>query len=130
VSVLPEDVRALFEGANQAHVATLMPDGSPHSVPVWVGVEEGRVAFLTSPNSRKGRNLERDPRVCVSLTDAERPFTMAQVRGRVVERWDDAAAWEVIDRISRKYTGGPYAVRTDRTLYLIEPEHAWAQAIG
>ena len=30
----------LFEGANQAHVATLLPDGSPHSVPVWVGVEE------------------------------------------------------------------------------------------
>ena len=124
------DVRTLFEGANQAHVATLMPDGSPHSVPVWAGVEGDRVAFLTSPDSRKARNLERDPRVCVSITDAENPFAMAQVRGRVVERRDDDAAWRVIDRISRKYTGGPYPLRTDRVLFLVEPEHAWAQAFG
>lgn len=125
---LPDDVRPLFEGPNYAHLATLMPDGSPHGVPVWVGVEGERVAFLTSPGSRKARNIERDPRVCVSVTDAGNPFAMAQVRGRVVERRDDAAAWEVIDRISRKYTGGPYAVRTDRALFLIEPEHTWAWA--
>lgn len=130
MTVLPEDVRALFEGANQAHVATLMPDGAPHSVPVWVGVEGDRVAFLTSPGSRKARNIGRDPRVCVSITDAGNPFSMAQVRGRVVERRDDTAAWEVIDRISRKYTGGPYLPRTDRELFLIEPEHAWAWAAG
>lgn len=130
MSGLPEEVRALFGGANQAHVATLMPDGSPHSVPVWVGVEGNRVAFLTSPGSRKARNIERDPRVCVSVTDAENSFAMAQVRGRVVEHRDDRAAWEVIDRISRKYTGGPYGVRTDRELFLIEPEHTWAWAAG
>ena len=93
-------------------------------------MEGDRVAFLTSPDSRKARNLERDPRVCVSITDAENPFAMAQVRGRVVERRDDDAAWEVIDRISRKYTGGPYPLRTDRVLFLVEPEHAWAQAFG
>ena len=124
------DVRALCEGANQAHVATLLPDGSPHSVPVWVGVEGECVAFLTSPDSRKARNIERDPRVCVSITDAENPFAMAQVRRRVVERREDDVAWEVIDRISRKYTGGPYPLRTDRALYLIEPEHALAWAAG
>jgi PPOX class probable F420-dependent enzyme len=119
---LPADVRILFENANQAHVATLLPDGAPHSVPVWVGVEGDRVAFLTSPNSRKARNLERDPRVCVSVTDADRPFTMAGVRGRVTERLEGDAAWQIIDRISRKYTGGPYPVREDRVVFLIEPE--------
>jgi Pyridoxamine 5'-phosphate oxidase len=45
---LPDDVRALFDGANYAHVATLMPDGSPHTVPVWTGVEDDRIAFLTA----------------------------------------------------------------------------------
>lgn len=130
MSELPTDVRALFEGSNQAHVATLMPDGAPHSVPVWVGVEVDRIAFLTSPGSRKARNLDRDPRVAVSITDADQSFTMAQVRGRVVERREDETAWEVIDRISRKYTGQPYPLRTDRVLFLIEPEHAWGQAFG
>jgi len=57
---LPDDVHALFDGPNYAHVATLMPDGAPHSVPVWIGVEAGRVAFLTSPGSRKARNLAHD----------------------------------------------------------------------
>ncbi len=83
VTELPADVRALFEGPNYAHVATILPDGGPHTVPVWVGLEEGRVVFLTSPMSRKARNLEHDPRVAISVIDRENPFVMAQVRGRL-----------------------------------------------
>jgi PPOX class probable F420-dependent enzyme len=127
---LPDDVRALFDGPNYAHVATLMPDGAPHSVPVWVGVEAGRIAFLTDPASRKARNLERDARVAISVTAHDHPFTMAGVRGRVTGRLEGDAAWEVIDRISHKYTGGPYPLRTDRVVLLVEPERAWAQAYG
>jgi PPOX class probable F420-dependent enzyme len=127
---LPDDVRALFDGPNYAHVSTLMPDGAPHSVPVWIGVEDGRIAFLTSPGSRKARNLGRDPRVAISVTAHDQPFTMASVRGRVSEPVEGDAAWEIIDRISHKYTGAPYPLRTDRVVFLIEPEHAWAQAFG
>jgi PPOX class probable F420-dependent enzyme len=130
MTALPDDVRALFEGPNYAHVATLMPDGSPHSVPVWVGVEGGRIAFLTSPRSRKGRNLDRDERLAISVTAHDQPFTMAGVQGRVAERLEGDAAWAVIDRISHKYTGGPYALREDRVVFLVEPEHAWAQSVG
>jgi PPOX class probable F420-dependent enzyme len=129
MSSLPDDVRALLEGPNYAHVATLMPDGSPHSVPVWIGVEAGRVAFLTSPDSRKARNLERDPRVAISVTAHDRPFTMASIRGRA-QRVEGDAAWEVIDRIAHKYTGQPYPLRTDRVVFLVDSEHAWAQAFG
>ena len=128
-SRLPDDVRALFQGRNIAHVATLLPDGAPHSVPVWAGVEGDRIAFLTSPNSRKGRNLGRDPRVSISITDANAPTTMAQVRG-VAERLEGDAAWEVIDRISHKYIGAPYPLREDRVVFLVEPERAWAVAFG
>ena len=122
---LLDDVRALFEGANIAHVATLLPDGAPHSVPVWVGLEGDRIAFLTGPGSRKARNLELDPRVSISVTDNERPFVMAQIRGRVVERMEGDPAWAVIDRLSDKYIGAPYPVREDRVIFLVEPEHAW-----
>jgi PPOX class probable F420-dependent enzyme len=127
---LPDDVRALFAGPNYAHVATLMPEGGPHSVPVWVGIEAGRIVFMTSPRSRKARNLEHDARLAISVTAHDQPFTMAGVRGRVAERLEGDAAWEVIDRISHKYIGGPYPLRTDRVVYLVEPEHAWAQAVG
>jgi PPOX class probable F420-dependent enzyme len=127
---LEPGVSALLEGAPIAHVATLMPDGAPHSVPVWVGLEDGRLAFLTSPDSRKARNLDRDPRLCVSLTKEHDPTTMAQIRGRVVERRDDDDAWRVIDRISEKYIGAPHPVREDRVLYLVESDRSWRESFG
>jgi PPOX class probable F420-dependent enzyme len=127
---LPADVRALFEGTNIGHVATTLPSGSPHSVPVWVGIERDRVAFLTGPGSRKARNLERDPRLAISITRQDRPYEMAQVRGRVAERLEGDEAFEVIDRLALKYTGQPYPLRSDRVVFLVEPERAWAQTFG
>lgn len=124
---LPDDVRVLFDGENIAHVATRMPDGSPHSVPVWVGVEGDLVAFLTAPGSRKARNLDGDPRIAISVTDRDQPSAMAAIRGRVVERVDGDAGWAIIDRIAHKYLGGPYPLREDRVALLVEAEHASAQ---
>jgi PPOX class probable F420-dependent enzyme len=127
---IPEAVRALLDGPNYAHVATVLPDGGPHSVPVWVGLEGNRIAFLTSPGSRKARNLRHDPRVAISVTDRAQPYSMAQVRGRVAERVEGDAAWAIIDRTSTKYTGGPYPLRSDRVVFLVEPEHARAYNFG
>ena len=123
MSEMPDDVRRLFSGANTAHLATLLPDGAPHSVPLWVDLEGDQIALLTSANSRKGRNLDRDPRVAISVTDKDQPFVMATVRGRVAERVEGDRGWQIIDRIAQKYIGGPYPQRTDRVVYLIEPEH-------
>jgi PPOX class probable F420-dependent enzyme len=130
VTALPDEVRVLFDDANTAHVATLMPDGAPHSVPMWIGLEGGRLAFLTDPSSRKARNLDRDPRVAISVTAHDRPFAMATVRGRVAQRLEGDAAWIVIDRLAHKYTGGPYPRGFDRVVFLVEPELAWAQTYG
>jgi PPOX class probable F420-dependent enzyme len=130
MTALPPEVRALFDAANTAHVATLMPDGAPHSVPMWVGVEGERIAFLSSPDSVKARNLRRDPRVSLSITDAARPHAMAQVRGRVGETLDGDPAWAIIDRIAHKYIGAPYPLRADRVVFLVDAERAWAQAFG
>jgi PPOX class probable F420-dependent enzyme len=129
MTALPDDVRPFFEGTNIAHVATLMPDGAPHSIPVWIGVEGDRIAFLTGPTSRKALNLERDSRVAISIVDRENPYALAYVRGRV-ERVEGDEGWAIIDRISEKYTGGPYPLRSDRVAFLIEPVHARAQSFG
>ncbi len=130
ITTLAGGARRLLDEPNMAHLATIMPDGSPHSVPLWIGVEGDRVAFLTGPGSRKARNIERDPRVSISVTDRQQPFAMAQVRGRVVERLDGTEAWTIIDRISVKYTGAPYPQRTDRVVFLVEPEHVRDMAYG
>jgi PPOX class probable F420-dependent enzyme len=121
---LKEAVITLLEGANYAHLATIMPGGSPHSVPVWVGMERGHLAIQTSPGSRKARNIAHNPRVALSVTLRAQPFTMASIRGRVVARLEGDEAWSIIDRLSVKYTGSPYPQRSDRVVFLIEAEHA------
>jgi len=125
---LPENVRALFERANFAHVATVLPSGAPHSVPVWVTLEDGRIACFTQPQSRKARNLAADPRVAISIVDHEQPYRMAQVRGRVVETVTGDAALEIMDRMSMRYTGKPFPFRSGIAL-LVEPEKVSAMEL-
>jgi PPOX class probable F420-dependent enzyme len=52
-------------------IGTVRPDGSPHAAPVWGLWIDGAVVFSTSPESRKGRNLARDPRVVVHLESGD-----------------------------------------------------------
>ena len=125
--MLEPDVRRVLDGTSIAHLATVGPDGAPHSVPVWVGTHGDRIVFLTGPGSRKARNLRRDPRVALSVAPAENPFEPVVVRGRVVEWLDGDAAWEIIDRLSEKYIGAPYSRDLERVVAVIEPER---QTVG
>jgi PPOX class probable F420-dependent enzyme len=120
---LEDGVRALLERPNFVHVATVLPDGGPHVVAVWAGVvEDDRVAFFSQPASRKGRNLERDPRVAMSVVDFDEPYRTAQLRARVVETRDGEAGLEVMDELSVRHTGKPFPYRQGR-LYVCEVEH-------
>ena len=111
----------MFEGRSFGHLATLMPDGSPASVAVWVALEGDRLAWFTQPGMLKARNVERDPRVAVSIVDEQNPYFTARIRGRVVETLDGDAALEVIDRMAMRYTGEPFPMRSGR-VFLVEPE--------
>lgn len=113
----------LTTGRNFAHLATLMADGSPHSVTVWVDVEDDRVVFFTQPGSLKARNVARDPRVALSVVDGENPYRTGRVRGRVVATREGDAALAVMDRMARRYTGADFPMRSG-VLYEIEVEHS------
>jgi PPOX class probable F420-dependent enzyme len=126
---LPDHVRELFERANFVHVASVLPNGAPHSVPVWAGIEDDRIAIFTQPSSRKARNLAADPRVALSVVDHEDPYQMAQVRGRVVETVEGDAALAIMDRMSVRYTGRPFPYRQGIAL-LIEPERVQSMKLG
>jgi PPOX class probable F420-dependent enzyme len=130
MTTLDAEARALFAGPNIAHIATLLPDGGPHSVPVMVDIEGDHLAFFTSPRSRKGRNLAADDRIAISVTDRGNPVRSALARGRVVRRIGGDAGWEIVDRIFAKYTGGPYPRREEREAFLIEPTHVIVPTFG
>lgn len=131
MSLSPE-VRELLERPNYVHLATLMPDGSPHSVVVWAGMEGDLIAVYTaSTDSLKARNMLADPRVALSVVDMDDPYRTARVRGRVVETRHDDEALAVMDRMSIQYTGNPFPLRgPGGILFLIEPERSAHAKLG
>ena len=44
---LSNEIKALLDRPNFAHLSTLMPDGAPQSVPVWVGREGDRILICS-----------------------------------------------------------------------------------
>jgi PPOX class probable F420-dependent enzyme len=115
---LSDDVKSLVRGANFAHLATLMPDGSPQNAPVWVDLDGDRILICTGEGSLKARNTKRDPRVAISIVAYDNPYVEAQIRGRVVERRPDAD-FAVMDPVSRKYTGKPFPMRDNPAQRLV-----------
>ncbi len=122
---LNDDMKRLIDAANFAHLATLQPDGSPKVEPVWIGREGDRIVVATDRKSLKSINLERDPRVAISLVSRDNPYEQLLIRGRVVESRDDNDLVG-LDALSEAYLGKPFPRRkwSSRVLYVIEPSVA------
>ena len=122
---LSDEIKGLLDRPNFAHLATLMPDGSPQSAPIWVGREGDRILAGTGEGTLKAKNTRRDPRVALSIVDFADPYSEAQLRGRVVERRPDSAL-AGMDVISRKYTGKQFPWRNPegRVILVIEIDRA------
>lgn len=99
-----EPVRRLFQNKNFGFLSTLMPDGSPQVTPTWVDIDNGHIIVNTAEGRVKHKNVSRDPRVAVSVTDQTNPYNMVTVRGRVVEQTTRGAE-EHIDKMAKKYLG-------------------------
>jgi len=127
---IPADVRALLDAPNYVHLSTLRADGSPRSWVVWVGLEDDRILVCTSNAIWKAKDMLRDPRVALSVTDSNNPYRMAAIQGRVVEvRPDEGCRY--MDQISYKYTGAPFPSRgPDRVCFVITVEQAAQRTLG
>jgi PPOX class probable F420-dependent enzyme len=121
VAELDPQVSELLEGANFVSLATLTADGSPHATTVWATLEGGHPCFFTQPSSFKARNIERDPRVAMTVVDRENPYRSGQLRGRVTETVEGEAALAIIDRMARTYTAADFPMRSG-VVYVIEVE--------
>ncbi len=60
-----------LERSRNYWICTTRGDGSPHAAPVWGLWWDDAVVFGTNPESRKGRNLARDPRVTIHLESGD-----------------------------------------------------------
>jgi PPOX class probable F420-dependent enzyme len=124
-AAIPDEAKHLFENKDFAHVATLNSDGSPQVSAVWVGLDGDRITFNTAEGRVKTKNLQRDGRVAISITNEENPYENLIVQGKVVEMTHDGADAD-IDALAKRYIGADsYPFRQpgeERVLVKIEPE--------
>ena len=122
---VPESHADILEKRSFAHLSTLMSDGSPQSSPVWIDTEGPFIRVNTAEGRLKDRNIRRDPRVAISVTDPDNPYRSMTIRGRVTKITNDGADAH-IDSLAKKYMGVdeyPYRTPTEvRVIYYIEPE--------
>jgi PPOX class probable F420-dependent enzyme len=128
---LPDDLLALLKEPSTCYLATSMADGSPQLTQTWVDTDGEHVLINTVQGHLKVRNIERDPRVAVAVSDPGKPSRYFQVRGRVINVTADGAA-EHIEQLSQRYLGGPYPWYggRDQTRLLITIEASKITSMG
>ena len=104
---LPEGLLALHEQPSPCYLATTMPDGSPQITQTWVDTDGENVLINSVAGFQKIRNIERDPRVALTVSDPKNPFSYYQVRGRVISVSAEGGP-EHIEKLARRYLGTAY----------------------
>jgi PPOX class probable F420-dependent enzyme len=104
---LPESLIDLLQKPALCYLATTMPKGSPQLTQTWVDGDGDHVIINSVMTHQKVRNVQRDPRVAVAVSDPDNLRAFFQIRGRVIEVRTEGAV-EHIEKLSQKYNGGPY----------------------
>jgi PPOX class probable F420-dependent enzyme len=124
-----------------AFLSTLMPDGSPQVTPTWVDVDiKNNIVLINTTNSRlKHKNISRNPRVAVAVTDHNNPYNEVTIRSKAIAQTNEGAD-EHIDKLAKKYLGvDKYPIRSPnekRIIVKIKPEKifyfpfSWDQVLG
>jgi PPOX class probable F420-dependent enzyme len=104
---IPKEIRSLIESGCMAHLVTLNPDSSPQVTLVWVGLDGDEIVVGHLPRNRKVRNIERDPRVVISL-EAKTKSAMGLTEYAVLygtARIQEGGAPELLQKLAEVYMG-------------------------
>jgi PPOX class probable F420-dependent enzyme len=107
VANLPPEARVLLESGRLAHMVTLNPDGWPQVSCVWVGLDGDEIVSGHLPRNQKVKNVDRDPRVAISMEGADdselglREYLVVRGHARVQE----GGAAELLQRLAEVYLG-------------------------
>ena len=122
---IPESYRDLFTKRAFAHLGTVMADGSPQVTPVWCDLDGGFIRVNTAKGRVKDKNMRRNKKVALTVTDPDNSYRYLAVRGEVAEITEQGADAH-IDLLTKKYLGkDKYPFRQPgevRVIYKIRPE--------
>lgn len=120
--MLDQKTRDLAGGKNFAVITTLGPDGTPMSQPMWVDIDGEHLLLNTEVHRKKFRNIQKDPRVTITILDASDPYNYTEIRGKVVDTTSGQVARDHIDQLAKKYMGlddYPGEIRSERVILKI-----------
>lgn len=118
-------LKALATGKNFGTLTTLMPDGQPQTQVMWVDADDDHVLINTEVHRQKFKNVERDPRVTVTVWNASNPYQYVEVRGTVTGKVGGDEARAHIDACAKRYMGVddyPGKIESERVILQITPE--------
>lgn len=122
---VPAEFKDLLESNALANIATIGPKGEPQNNPVWFDWDGSHIMFSQTKGRQKFHNLQREPRVAVSIVDPANPYRYLEVRGKVV-RIDEDPENKFIDKMAKKYINQdtyPFHQPGDeRVVIVVEPE--------
>jgi PPOX class probable F420-dependent enzyme len=124
---VPSEVDEFLAEPNPAVVATLRPNGAPHTVPTWYDWEDGRVLLNMEATRLRLSFMRRDPRVALTALGGASWYRHVSLMGRVVSIEDDPELVD-IDRLAQRYTRRPFSRRdAERVSAWVQPErwHGW-----
>lgn len=127
---VPDEYSAILEKNAYAHVATVAPDGSPQSNPVWFEWDGSRLLFSTIKSRQKYKNLKARPEVAVSILDPDEPYRCLELRGVAEIDEDPVKGKAFINKMSHKYTGEDFGNRPgeERVIVAVRPTRMLAHS--
>lgn len=128
---VPETHLDLVSDSSKAHavLSTIMPDGSPQATIVWLDMKEGMFRINTVRGRVKDRNIQRNPKVSLTILDPSDNYHWLMVRGEVVNETEQGADAHIAD-LALKYRGKrsfPVREGDTRVIYTIKPRSIFAR---
>lgn len=121
---IDKDLHDLATAGNFAAIATISADGTPRNHMMWIDADDDHLVFNTEVHRSKFLDVERDPRITVTVIDKDNAYRYIEARGRVVETITGDEARAHIDAVSNRYTGADYGnpVQSERVIVKVRPE--------
>jgi PPOX class probable F420-dependent enzyme len=107
VAELPAEARELLESDALVHLVTINGDGSPQTSCIWVGLDGEEIVSGHMTPRQKLRNVERDPRVVLSVEAQShddlglREYLVVHGKARV----EEGGAADLLQRLAHVYLG-------------------------
>jgi PPOX class probable F420-dependent enzyme len=107
---VPPEIDEFLSKPNPSVIASIRPDGTPHTAATWYVWEGGRVLVNMDESRKRLDYLRQNPNVSITVLDENEWYRQVTLSGRVVSLDPDPDLAD-IDRISSHYLGNPYGQR-------------------